>query len=99
MPLPKSNEPPPRIRIERVEPTADCGRYPSKASVGERVVVSADIFRDGHDVLGAEVLYRAGAKRKYERAPMAPLGNDRWEGSFEVTSCGRWQFAIEAWTD
>jgi starch synthase (maltosyl-transferring) len=91
--------PPPRIQIQAVGPQVDCGRYPAKASVGDRVVVAADIFRDGHDVLRAVVRYRpAGTRRWLERA-MAPVGNDRWEGDFHVTELGRWQFQIEAWSD
>ena len=31
----------------------DCGRYPVKRTLGDRVDVWADIFRDGHEMLGA----------------------------------------------
>ena len=41
MPLPKTNEPPPRIQIQRVTPQIDCGRYPVKRTVGDRVDVTA----------------------------------------------------------
>ncbi len=40
-----------RVVIENVEPQVDCGRFPIKRTIGDRVLVSADIFADGHDVL------------------------------------------------
>jgi starch synthase (maltosyl-transferring) len=89
----------PRIRIESLQPALDCGRYPVKRSVGERVRVTATIFKDGHDVLGGSVLYRGPGERKYRKTPLEPLGNDVFAGSFEVTGCGRWQFSVEAWSD
>jgi starch synthase (maltosyl-transferring) len=87
------------IRIENIEPVVDCGRYPAKRTVGDRVEVSATVFRDGHDIVGAAVLYRAPGTRRFRSAPLEAQGNDLFTGTFEVTACGRWQFAIEAWTD
>ena len=40
-----------RVIIEAVRPRVDCGRFPAKAVLGERVVVEADIFADGHDLV------------------------------------------------
>ena len=99
MPTPSPKPPPPRIQIQRVEPQVDCGRYPSKRTVGDRVDVTADIFKDGHDILRAVVRYRRAGTRTWLEAPLRPLGNDRWAGSFEVTELGRWQFTLEAWVD
>ena len=77
----------------------DCGRWPVKRSVGDAVEVTATIFRDGHDVLGAAVRYKATAARGWAETRMEPLGNDRWRGEFITEGCGRWCFRIEAWTD
>ena len=99
MALPKSNEPPARIQIQRVEPQVDCGRYPVKRTVGDAVEVTARIFRDGHDVLGAAVRAKAPGASRWTEAPLEPLGNDRWAGSFEVDRPGAWQFRVEAWVD
>ena len=41
--------PPKRVVIENVRPEVDCGRFPIKRTVGERVEVTADIFADGHE--------------------------------------------------
>ncbi len=99
MALPKSNEPPARIQIQRVEPQVDCGRYPVKRTVGDAVEVTARIFRDGHDVLGAAVRAKAPGASRWTDSPLEPLGNDRWAGSFEVDRPGAWQFRVEAWVD
>ena len=62
MALPKRSEPPQRIQIQRVTPQIDCGRFPVKRTVGDRVDVTARIFRDGHDVLGAAVRYEGSGR-------------------------------------
>ncbi len=99
MPLPKSNEPPARIQIQDVQPQVDCGRYPVKRSVGDTLEVSATIFRDGHDLLGATIRYKPIAASRWKESQLEPLGNDRWAGSFDLDACGRWCFRIEAWVD
>jgi starch synthase (maltosyl-transferring) len=98
VPLPKSTTPPARIEIQAVEPVVDCGRYPVKRTVGERVDVYATIVKDGHDVLGAAVRVRPPKGRAREE-PLAALGNDRFGGTFTPDRPGRWTFAIVAWTD
>ncbi|MDQ3849128.1 MAG: alpha-1,4-glucan--maltose-1-phosphate maltosyltransferase [Actinomycetota bacterium] len=103
MPARQPVQPPPRIQIQRPEPMIDCGRYPAKRTIGERVTVAADVFRDGHDVLRAVVRYRPPGKRAWRETPMrridAHVDGDRWAGAFEVTALGRWTWTIEAWTD
>jgi len=99
MPVRTLRKPLPRIRVEQVRPQIDCGRFPVKRTVGESVAVSATIIRDGHEVLGAAVLYREPGKRRFQSAPLDPAGNDVFAGSFPVTSCGRWEYVVEAWSD
>src|SRR6266508_2584017 len=99
-PMPRArNEPPPGIQIQDVEPQVNCGRFPVKRVVGEEVAVSATIFRDGHDVLGAAVRYRPPGARRWREAPLEPVSNDLWRGSFAVDAPGRWTFTVAAWTD
>ncbi|MCW2842123.1 MAG: alpha amylase, catalytic region, partial [Nocardioides sp.] len=45
-----------RIPVMNVMPVVDLGRLPAKATVGEPFPVSATVFREGHDKLGAEVV-------------------------------------------
>ena len=87
-----------RITISEVTPQVDCGRWPAKACVGDRVEVAATVVRDGHETLRAVVRYRR-PKGRWREAPLAALGNDRFAGSFEVDAIGRWKFEIEAWVD
>ena len=81
-----------------VAPQVDCGRWPAKACVGDRVEVAATIVRDGHEVLRGAVRYRR-PKGRWREAPLTALGNDRFAGSFPVDAVGRWRFEIEAWVD
>ena len=89
----------PRIRIEQVTPCLDNGRLAAKGVVGQRVVVEADIFMDGHDVLAARVLWHGPGACEEQSADLAPLGNDRWRGAFTPKRPGPHRFNIEAWRD
>jgi starch synthase (maltosyl-transferring) len=99
VPLPKTNEPPPRIQIQRVRPQLDGGRYGVKRTSGDRVDVAATIFRDGHDVLGAAVRFKRPGATRWQESLLTPLGNDEWSGSFTVDLPGTWCYRIEAWVD
>ena len=45
-----------RIPVLDVTPVVEHGRYPAKAVVGESFPVTALVFREGHDQLGADVV-------------------------------------------
>ncbi len=87
-----------RIYTTDVTPQVDCGRWPAKACVGDRVEVGATITRDGHETLRAVVRHRR-PRGRWREAPLEALGNDRFAGTFEVDAQGRWRFEIEAWVD
>ena len=87
-----------RIVIEGVYPEVDGGRYAVKRVVGDSFEVWADIFRDGHGVIGAALKYRTPAG-DWREAPMAFVDNDRWRGSAPLERNGRYLYTIEAWTD
>jgi starch synthase (maltosyl-transferring) len=87
------------FHIEDVYPLIDGGRFAVKRILGERVEVWADIYRDGHDVAAASVVWRREQDRGWRREPMTHHGNDRWSGSFVPDAPGRYVYAIEAWTD
>lgn len=88
-----------RIVIENISPLVDRGRFPVKRAIGEKVDVSADIYRDGHDVLKAYLLHKTEADAQFLRSPMRHVGNDRWEASFSVSEKGVYLYSVEAWTD
>lgn len=88
-----------RVFIEDIYPTIDNGRFAAKRIVGETVDVWADIFRDGHDILSARLLWGREGELDRESVPMAHQGNDRWFASFTPTKPGRYVYSVEAWTD
>jgi starch synthase (maltosyl-transferring) len=90
---------PSRVIIEGVHPEIDCGRFPIKRTVGEEVVVSADIYAEGHDTLAAILKHRPAGAEAWAEVPMTPLVNDRWTGRFTVADQGRHEYTIEAWVD
>ena len=67
-----------RAAIEAVSPEVDAGRFPVKRAVGEGVIVEADIFADGHDLISAVVQYRHASEKQMRETRMTPLSNDRW---------------------
>ena len=87
------------IVIERIEPELDGGRHPVKRVVGDQLLVTADIFADGHDLLDAALLVRADDEGEWREAPMRPIDNDRWSGHIELLRNRRHVYAIEAWRD
>jgi starch synthase (maltosyl-transferring) len=89
-----------RFPIEDVTPAVDCGRFPAKAVVGELMPVSALVYREGHDALGATVVWRGpdGSHPAVRMTPGAP-GTDRWHGGIRPDAVGEWEFAVEAWSD
>ncbi len=83
-----------RVVIEGVWPEIDGGRFAAKRVVGERLVVQADIFGDGHDEVAALLLYRHQSEQQWRKTPMRPLVNDRWEGSFVPTEIGTYLYTL-----
>lgn len=88
-----------RVVIENVQPEVDCGRFPVKRVTGEKVVVSADIFADGHDAIGARLFYRGADEQDWHEVPMEPVENDRWRAEFKVEVLGRYYYTLEGWVD
>ena len=88
------------ITIECVSPELDGGRYPVKRVVGDTLVVGADVFKDGHDLVAARVRYRAPGATAWRAVPMRfEFSPDRWLASFPLDRIGLWEFTVEAWTD
>ena len=89
---------PSRVVIERMQPQIDDGRFPVKRTVGEALVVSADVFADGHDRLAGVLQYRH-CHGDWREVPLTSLGNDSWGASFTVTQIGEYEYTMEAWID
>jgi len=89
----------PSAVIENLEPLVDGGRYPTKRIVGEDLVVEADIFKDGHDVVAAVLKWRVLGERRWRETPMAYVDNDRWRGVCTLYDIAIYEYTVEAWTD
>jgi starch synthase (maltosyl-transferring) len=90
-----------RVVISDVSPAVSCGRWPSRAVVGETVTVGATVFREGHDLIGANATLSGPDGRGVPFTRMRPVGSgtDRYEAEIRLTSEGLWGFRIEAWSD
>ena len=101
VPLPKTNEPPPRIQIQRVTPQVDCGRYPGEAHRGRP--------RRGRPRASSATATRCSAPPSATSRRARPAGARR-RSSRSATTSGRGSFArrplrhagairVEAWVD
>ncbi|HXM14595.1 MAG TPA: alpha-1,4-glucan--maltose-1-phosphate maltosyltransferase [Candidatus Eremiobacteraceae bacterium] len=88
-----------RVIIEGVSPELDAGRFAIKRIVGDELSVRADIYADGHDSLGARLLWRHEDERTWNEAPLRLDNNDRWEGKFKLEKLGRYLYTVVAWAD
>ncbi len=95
MPIEKRN----RVVIESVKPEIDGGLFAVKRIAGEKVIVEADIFTEGHDLLACCILYRHSDDKDWSEAPMKDLVNDCWQGEFQVTQLGRYVYTVMGWVD
>ena len=89
----------PSAVIENLQPLVDGGRYPTKRIVGEDLVVEADIFKDGHDVVAAVLKWRVLGERRWRETSMAYIDNDRWRGVCTLYDIAVYEYTVEAWTD
>lgn len=87
------------IVIEGILPEIDGGSFAVKCVAGQEFQAEADIFKDGHDVIKAAVLYRRKGESSWQASPMLFLENDRWRGSFTPKENGMYEYTVEAWKD
>src|SRR5581483_8673964 len=88
-----------RVVIENVAPQIDGGCYAIKRTAGEKVIVEADIFADGHDTLSAVAKFRHEKNSDWSEIEMKLVENDRWRAEFTVEEIGNYFFTVEAWVD
>ena len=89
----------PSVVIENLQPLIDGGRYPIKRIIGEDLVVGADIFKDGHDVVAAVLKWRVLGKHAWRETPMNFVDNDQWRGVCTLYDEAMHEYTVEAWTD
>ncbi|MET7454836.1 maltotransferase domain-containing protein, partial [Streptomyces sp. NPDC005574] len=90
-----------RIPVRDVRPAVECGRRPAKAVAEETFQVSATVFREGHDAVGANVVLTGPDGTHGPWTPMRELapGSDRWGAAITPDAVGRWTYRVEAWGD
>ncbi|MFC0673400.1 alpha-1,4-glucan--maltose-1-phosphate maltosyltransferase [Brachybacterium hainanense] len=88
-----------RIPIMLVEPVVDAGRFPASAAEGERVAVTANAFREGHDAMGVQ-LHLTAPDGTEEVLPLESInpGLDLWRTHIVAGAPGHWSFRIEAFS-
>jgi starch synthase (maltosyl-transferring) len=90
-----------RIVISDVSPVVSAGRWPAKAVTEELIPVSATVFREGHDLVGANVVVTdpAGRQGAFLRMTFVGAGTDRYEATICCPTQGVWSYRIEGWAD
>ena len=90
-----------RIPIVDVSPVVENGAWPAKGAENEAFPVQATIFREGHDLFGAEAVLFDPRGREVQTAPMVNVapGLFRYEGWLTPHTTGDFTFAVRAWSD
>jgi starch synthase (maltosyl-transferring) len=90
-----------RIPVLDVQPVLPPDSVPARAVTGETFQVTATIFREGHEMLGAAVVLTdpAGAQSALQRMRELAPGTDRYGAEVTPDSEGLWRFRVEAWGD
>ncbi|HEX9979868.1 MAG TPA: alpha-1,4-glucan--maltose-1-phosphate maltosyltransferase [Flavobacterium sp.] len=88
-----------RVIIENVQPQLDSGAFFIKRVVGQKVMITADVFADGHDVIACSVLYRHEHEDSWNEIRMRHTGNDEWTAGFTVTKQGYYTYYVQGWID
>ena len=80
-------------------PRSTAAGTPSSASSVTSLLVTADIYADGHDLLDAVLQIRAEDEAAWHETPMRLIENDRWSARIPLPRAGRHRYTIEAWRD
>ncbi|HMQ43895.1 alpha-1,4-glucan--maltose-1-phosphate maltosyltransferase [Mariniflexile maritimum] len=88
-----------RVVIDYIAPSVNGGEFYIKRVVNELVNIKANVLADGHDVLGASVLFKHENEKKWRENRIHLVVNNEWEGAFQVEKQGFYSYKIEAWVD
>src|ERR1043165_6165549 len=89
------------VIIENFAPLLDGGRYPIKRAAGEDLIIEADVYMAGHDVVSALLKWRKAGAEKWHETPMqsVPNGQDRHVATCAFFENAVHEVTIEAWID
>lgn len=86
--------------IRHLRPVQPDGPWPAKAYSGEVIPFIATIFREGHDVIGAELeLTSPSGEVSTHPFPHPNPGVDEWRVNARVTAQGVWTWRVRAFAD
>ena len=88
-----------RVIIENIYPRVDCGNFPIRKIVNQKIDVSADVFVDGSFILGVNLLWKKNGENKWNTISMTSSWNDSWTAELIFKEPGLYNYAIEAWID
>ena len=89
-----------RIPIIELSPVQPEDRWPAKAFAGEVVPFEATVFREGHDLIGVELLLvDPEGKQTQFRMTETDAGTDRWRALAQLGTVGDWRFRVQAYND
>lgn len=88
-----------RVVITDIQPQLDHGKYPARTVIHEPIVISANIFTDGHDVVNASVLIKHEKEKKWREIPLDFVMNEHWKILFLPGETGFYRFKIQGWID
>ena len=90
-----------RIPVTGVSPVIADGAYPVKAVAHERLLITANVFREGHDAVNASVILTSphGTQRRIDMMQVEPKGLDIWQAHVRMATEGDWTYRVEGWSD
>lgn len=88
-----------RIIIENVLPQLNSGSFAIKRIVGQKVIVTAEVFSDGHDVVESCVKFKHESENNWQEVRMTHIQNDEWSAEFHVEKQGKYTYFVEGWVD
>ncbi len=90
----------PRFTLTDISPVVQCGSLPAAGVVGEVIPFEVTAFREGHDSLAVELIFRDPQGAEIGPFPMhADSDPDRFRALFQPDGPGHWEFIIQAWGD
>lgn len=89
-----------RIPIRHLSPRQPEDRWPAKSYLGEVVPFEATVFREGHGLIGVELLLTdpAGVETVHPMRLLAP-GTDRWRADARPATTGLHRYRVRAFSD
>jgi starch synthase (maltosyl-transferring) len=89
-----------RIPIRNLSPVQPEDRWPAKAFAGEVIPFEATVFREGHDLIGVDLLLvDPDGKQTQHALHETAFESDRWRGNAQLKHEGTWHFRIQAYSD